>query len=208
MRCYKEKVIFKYNKKQYSVKGKLVCDDIEIETDFYMDTKIWILFDKVKTTLNKYGIDKKLHRTTTHYVSPYQLILHNQRYYLMALSERWKNMGYYRLDHITNMSIVEESLTPITSVDGYKNGIDYKKLATALPYMYNDKPETIEMIAEATGFDRENLYFEVVKVKDKLTALKRYIDLYSGSSGIVYCSTRKNVDEIYYELASNEENKM
>ncbi|MBO5936985.1 MAG: DNA helicase RecQ [Clostridia bacterium] len=52
----------------------------------------------------------------------------------------------------------------------------------------------------ATGFDRENLYFEVVKVKDKLTALKRYLDLYSGSSGIVYCSTRKNVDELYYEL--------
>ena len=55
----------------------------------------------------------------------------------------------------------------------------------------------------ATGFDRENLYFEVVKVKDKLTALKRYLDLYSGSSGIVYCSTRKNVDELYYELKND-----
>ena len=60
------------------------------------------------------------------------------------------------------------------------------------------KPEEI-----ATGFDRENLYFEVVKVKDKLTALKRYLDLYSGSSGIVYCSTRKNVDELYYELKND-----
>ena len=46
------------SKKEYAVKGKLICDDIEIETDFYMDTKVWILFDKVKTTLNKYGIDK------------------------------------------------------------------------------------------------------------------------------------------------------
>lgn len=55
----------------------------------------------------------------------------------------------------------------------------------------------------ATGFDRENLYFEVVKVKDKLTALKRYLDLYSGSSGIVYCSTRKNVDELYHELKND-----
>ena len=63
-------------------------------------------------------------------------------------------MGYYRLDHITNMSIVDEPLTPITSVDGYKNGIDYKKLATALPYMYNDKPETIEMIAHKGIIDQ------------------------------------------------------
>lgn len=55
----------------------------------------------------------------------------------------------------------------------------------------------------ATGFDRENLYFEVARVKDKLTALKRYLDLYSGGSGIVYCGTRKSVDEIYRELKEN-----
>ena len=55
----------------------------------------------------------------------------------------------------------------------------------------------------ATGFDRENLYFEVVRTKDKLTALKRYLDLYSGSSGIVYCSTRKTVDELYHELSED-----
>ena len=55
----------------------------------------------------------------------------------------------------------------------------------------------------ATGFDRENLYFEVVRTKDKLTALKRYLDLYSGSSGIVYCSTRKSVDDIYSQLKND-----
>ena len=45
-------------KKEYAVKGRLVCDDIDIETDFCMDTEIWILFDKVKTTLNEYDIKK------------------------------------------------------------------------------------------------------------------------------------------------------
>ena len=55
----------------------------------------------------------------------------------------------------------------------------------------------------ATGFDRENLSFEVVKTKDKLTALKRYLDLYSGTSGIVYCGTRKSVDEVYRELEND-----
>lgn len=109
---------------------------------------------QVKFDFNKYGLDKKLHRTTTHYASPYQLILHNQRYYLMVLSERWKNMGYYRLDHITNITITDEPLTPIKSVDGYKNGIDYKMLATAFPYMYNDNPETIEMIADKCIIDQ------------------------------------------------------
>ena len=55
----------------------------------------------------------------------------------------------------------------------------------------------------ATGFDRENLCFEVVRTRDKLTALKRYLDLYSGGSGIIYCSTRKNVDELFYELKND-----
>jgi len=51
-----------------------------------------------------------------------------------------------------------------------------------------------------TGFDRENLYFEVVQPKIKLVALRRYLDLYSGRSGIVYCSSRKTVDELYETL--------
>ncbi len=78
--------------------------------------------------------------------------------------------------------------------------------ATATRIVKQDITELLGLINPieiATGFDRENLYFEVVKVKDKLTALKRYLDLYSGSSGIVYCSTRKNVDELYRELKND-----
>jgi len=56
-------------------------------------------------------------------------------------------------------------------------------------------PETL-----VTSFDRKNLYFEAVKPKDKRVALKRYLDLYTGKSGIIYCSSRKCVDEIYEYL--------
>ena len=109
---------------------------------------------QIRFDYNKYGIDKNLHKTRTHQVSPYQLILHNQRYYLMALSEHWKGIAYYRLDRITNMSIAEKKLTPITSVEGYERGINYKELSTALPYMYTDKPERVEFIAEAYIIDQ------------------------------------------------------
>ncbi len=53
-----------------------------------------------------------------------------------------------------------------------------------------------------TSFDRKNLYFEVVKPPSKSVALRRYLDLYSGKSGIVYCSTRKNVDDLYDQLSA------
>ena len=122
--------------------------NIEI-VDEAIEKKKQIRFD-----YNKYGVDKRFHRTMTHYASPYQLILHNQRYYLMAHNERWKNIAYYRLDHITNMSITEKERTPITTVEGYENGINYKDISTALPYMFTDKPERVEFIAEAQIIDQ------------------------------------------------------
>ena len=46
------------------------------------------------------------------------------------------------------------------------------------------------------SFDRPNLFFEVEQPQQKLIALRRRLDLYAGRSGIVYCSTRKKVDEL------------
>lgn len=103
---------------------------------------------------NKYGIDKRLHKTHTHYASPYQLILHNQRYYLMARDEYWKNLVYYRLDRITNMRITDQKLEPITTIEGYEGGINYKELSTALPYMFSDKPEWVEFTADRHIIDQ------------------------------------------------------
>lgn len=103
---------------------------------------------------NKYGIDKKLHKTSTHKASPYQLILHNQKYYLMALSNKYDNVGYFRLDHITNMKLIErDAIVPITKLEGFERGIDYKEIATTLPYMYSDKAERIEMIVDDYAID-------------------------------------------------------
>lgn len=103
---------------------------------------------------NKYGIDKKLHRTSKQYVSPYQMILHNQRYYLMAFSAYWGNMVFHRLDRITNMSITDKMAKPIRTVPGYENGINYKELSSTMPYLYSDKPERIEFIADKCIIDQ------------------------------------------------------
>jgi len=103
---------------------------------------------------NKYGIDKKLHRTTSHTASPYQLVLRNQRYYLMSFNERWKNMTFYRVDRITNMTVTDIPMTPLSSVDGYEHGIDYNEIATALPYMYTDRPERVVFYVDESMIDQ------------------------------------------------------
>ncbi len=53
-----------------------------------------------------------------------------------------------------------------------------------------------------TGFDRKNLYFGVMAIKDRYGAVKNYLECHPGESGIIYCLTRKNVEEVCDRLAS------
>lgn len=103
---------------------------------------------------NKYGTDKKLHKSSHQYVTPYLMVLHNQRYYLMAFSEYWGNMVFHRLDRITNMIVVDKKATPIRNVPGYESGINYKELSSTMPYMYTDRPEHIDFIADIGIIDQ------------------------------------------------------
>lgn len=56
-----------------------------------------------------------------------------------------------------------------------------------------------------TGFDRENLYYSVEHIggKRKDDFVFEYIQRHAGESGIVYCATRKNVDNLYEKLSRN-----
>ena len=120
---------------------------------------------------NKYGIDKKLHKSSHQYVSPYLMILHNQRYYLMAYSEYWGNMVFHRLDRITDMAVSDKKATPVRDVPGYEGGIDYRELSSAMPYMYTDRPERIDFIADAGTIDQVIDWFgsdvRIMKTEEK-----------------------------------------
>ena len=54
-----------------------------------------------------------------------------------------------------------------------------------------------------TGFDRPNLYFEVVHPKSKDAYLRAFLAGRPGQSGIVYCTTRKTVESVCDELRQN-----
>ena len=59
-------------------------------------------------------------------------------------------------------------------------------------------------LAVTTGFDRANLFFGVKKPRDKYRELESYLrekeKKMPGSSGIVYCLSRKSVEEVCYQL--------
>lgn len=75
--------------------------------------------------------------------------------------------------------------------------------ATATSQVRDDIIEKLDLnnpYILTTGFDRKNLYFGVRKPKNKLAELKEYISGNNTKCGIVYCSTRKAVDEVCGDL--------
>lgn len=56
---------------------------------------------------------------------------------------------------------------------------------------------------KVTGFDRENLYFEVRRPAHKDAEVLDYVLSHKRESGIIYCATRKNVDKVYLMLKKN-----
>lgn len=57
-----------------------------------------------------------------------------------------------------------------------------------------------EPMVMTTGFDRSNLYFGVMAPKDRYGAIRNYLECHSEDSGIIYCLTRKVVEEVCERL--------
>ena len=57
--------------------------------------------------------------------------------------------------------------------------------------------------AVTTGFDRPNLFFEVRREGNRDLSLLRFLGEHRGKSGIVYCGTRKGVEEVTRMLCEN-----
>ena len=75
--------------------------------------------------------------------------------------------------------------------------------ATATERVRQDIENILELrspIRVVTGFDRPNLRFEVRKPRRKPAAIIELVQQRRDKSGIVYCSTRKNVEEVCQRL--------
>lgn len=78
--------------------------------------------------------------------------------------------------------------------------------ATATPKVQQDMLHMLELENPhvlLTGFDRKNLYFAVQRPKDKMGAVLTFLEDIKEKSGIIYCSTRKNVEEVCATLCEH-----
>lgn len=75
--------------------------------------------------------------------------------------------------------------------------------ATATPDVRDDIMTQLALVEPdvyVTGFDRENLFFQVERPADKVAFVLSYVKKFPDLPGIVYCATRKNVERVCAEL--------
>ncbi|SHL08916.1 ATP-dependent DNA helicase RecQ [Selenomonas ruminantium] len=75
--------------------------------------------------------------------------------------------------------------------------------ATATPEVKEDIINLLHLRqpqVHVTGFDRPNLYFEVRRGEDKKRFIEHYLKNHRDEAGIIYASTRKEVDSLYEHL--------
>ena len=90
------------------------------------------------------------------------------------------------------------------NIDSFISKLDRRPVtgaftATATKEVKNDIIRLLDLKAPVevtTGFDRPNLFFSVLRPQNKSAKLLGLIRERNGQSGIVYCSTRKKVEEV------------
>jgi ATP-dependent DNA helicase RecQ len=78
--------------------------------------------------------------------------------------------------------------------------------ATATPKVQQDIQKNLQMNNSSlfkSSFNRPNLFYEVRAKRDVIKEIVRYAKLNSGKSGIVYCLSRKKVEEVAEALKLN-----
>ena len=206
--------------------GKSLCFQIPAlaldGTAIVISPLISLMKDQVDT-LNEMGIKAAFINSSLN-MQEYRSITakaQNGEYKLLYIApERLETESFWELLSQMNISLIAIDEAHCISEWGHDFRPSYTKIASMISRLPK-RPAVVALTATATiqvkhnivrllklqqpyvlitGFDRENLYFEVGKPKSKFDFLLKYMKKNVTNSGIVYCSTRKTVESVCKKL--------
>ena len=183
---------------------------------------ISLMKDQVDT-LKSMGIEAELINSSLSN-SEYNEILKNiedGRYKLLYVApERLDSIEFINTINLQRISQIAIDEAHCVSQWGHDFRVSYKKIPSFIKKLYK-RPVVTAFTATAsdevrsdimnildlhnpeiyiTGFDRENLSINIVKSSSKNRYLLEYVENHKTESGIIYASTRKEVENIYQGL--------
>lgn len=86
-------------------------------------------------------------------VSPYALIWSNDRYYLTANNDKYKNLSNYRLEKMSKVELLNENIRPIEEVSDYKGKFDVIDYIKKNINMFPGEKEILELVCKSEFFE-------------------------------------------------------
>ena len=108
-------------------------------------------------------------------VSPYQMVTANGRYYLIANSNNYDNISYYRVDKIAEITCTDMQAKPLNKIKGCENGLDLPKHMAEHIYMFSGESLSVIFKVKKSAvnqvldwFGTEVVFYE--ETEDEVTA--------------------------------------
>lgn len=200
-------VHFKERNKNIRVSDWGKCDNFDFFLNIEVIDEAIDKNNQIELIYNSYGIDKKLHpcKEYSYIVNPYQMLINNQRYYLIGNVDKYQDITIFRIDRITNIRILDTPLKPVSTLPEYGEGIDAAKISCESPYMYTGAKEYVEMTMQqrfindvidwfGKDFRVEDLGHGMIKVclKANLEAMKYWALQYGKNIEIISPESLRN----------------
>ena len=159
-----------------------------------------------KTQINKVKEDIVSKKTKLLYVAPESLTKEENIQFLQQIT-----ISFYAVDEAHCISEWGHDFRPEYRrirpiINEIGNAPIIALTATATPKVQSDIQKTLEMLDAKvfkSSFNRANLYYEVRPKVDAAKQIIKFIKGQTGKSGIVYCLSRKKVEEITEILQVN-----
>ncbi|WEG73813.1 DNA helicase RecQ [Vagococcus intermedius] len=156
------------------------------------------------TQQNKMLMNTRQGRYKLIYIAPEQLTTNR----FLELSRHLK-IDFISVDEAHCVSQWGQDFRPgYLQINDYINQLPIRPVvgaftATATPLVKEDITQLLKLkdpYTITTGFDRKNLTFTVAKPKDKFDFVAKYVDNHEELNGVIYCNSRKNVEEVTERL--------
>ncbi|MDD6647124.1 MAG: WYL domain-containing protein [Firmicutes bacterium] len=108
---------------------------------------------KIAFFYNKYGADRKLHRTTDkkHLVNPYYIAVANGRYYLVGNNDRYDDVTHFRIERISSIEITDSARKPKEQLRDFRDGQGLSKHMLEHVYMFSGESARVILKVRPDG---------------------------------------------------------